>query len=40
MKTIGIILALTLLAGCASKAFDADSYERQNSAAEKSLESL
>lgn len=33
-------LAALVLAGCASKEFDQRSYDRQNKAAEKSLDSL
>ncbi len=40
MKILGIFLALFTLSGCASKAFDARDYERQNNAAEKSLNGL
>lgn len=34
------LLTLALLGGCACKNFDKASYERQNEAAEKSLNSL
>jgi len=34
------IVMLSLLAGCAQKEFDQRSYDRQNKAAEKSLESM
>ncbi len=34
------ILLLSVLGGCAQKGFDQGSYDRQNKAAEKSLESL
>ena len=35
-----VITCLFLLGGCASKGFDQGSYDRQNKAAEKSLDSL
>ena len=34
------LVSLLLLAGCATKKFDNEAYERQNKAAEKSLDSL
>ncbi|MEA3372215.1 MAG: hypothetical protein U9Q62_00865 [Campylobacterota bacterium] len=41
MKIIYFIVALSIfLSGCASKEFDQRSYDRQNKAAEKSLEKL
>ena len=41
MKLIYFILAFSLfLSGCASKEFDQRSYDRQNKAAEKSLDKL
>lgn len=41
MRSIYFILAITLfLSGCASKDFDQRSYDRQNKAAEKSLDKL
>lgn len=38
--TFLIFVALTVLGGCASKGFDQRSYDRQNKAAEKSLNAL
>ncbi len=35
-----VVVSTILLAGCASKEFDQESYDRQNKAAEKSLNSL
>lgn len=35
-----VIISLGLLAGCASKEFDQKSYDRQNMAADKSLNAL
>lgn len=41
MKTVLlVIISLLLMGGCASKEFDQKSYDRQNQAAEKSLNSL
>ena len=41
MKTLLSTLFIALiLGGCASKGFDQRSYDRQNKAAEKSLDSL
>lgn len=34
------IVTISILAGCAPKEFDQRSYDRQNKAAEKSLDSL
>lgn len=34
------IVLISVLAGCAQKEFDQRSYDRQNKAAEKSLDSL
>jgi len=41
MKVIVLtVISIVVLAGCASKAFDQKSYDRQNNVAEKSLKSL
>jgi hypothetical protein len=41
MRILFLVLAsLVLLGGCASKEFDQRSYDRQNKAAEKSIDSL
>ncbi len=34
------IVVISILAGCAQKKFDQRSYDRQNKAAEKSLDSI
>ncbi|MFC2074255.1 hypothetical protein ACFLR3_03285 [Campylobacterota bacterium] len=34
------VIVISILAGCAQKEFDQRSYDRQNKAAEKSLDSL
>ena len=40
MKLVLLIMSAFLLFGCASKEFDQKSYDRQNKAAEKSLNGL
>jgi uncharacterized protein YxeA len=41
MKTVFLtVISMMILAGCASKEFDQKSYDRQNQAAEKSLDKL
>ena len=41
MKTVLLtVMSMVILAGCASKEFDQKSYDRQNQAAEKSLNNL
>jgi len=38
--TIVLAMVLIIISGCASKEFDQKSYDRQNKAAEKSLDKL
>ena len=40
MKLVLLIISAFLLLGCASKEFNQKSYDRQNNAAEKSLNNL
>ncbi len=39
-SVIFALLAVAIMAGCASKVFDQDAYDRQNKAAEKNLNTL
>ena len=40
MRYILLLLTITFFSGCAQKEFDQRAYDRQNSAAQKSLDTL